>query len=278
MYSKLLDRICLLDIKTIRGMSPDVLARLTDGFQEPLVRAMLMRSEKNKEQREIIKLIKAAYKVWKEERDPLYGAFPSYKVYPDFMERIQTDIECGWIVTPDGDIPAPKEDSDVSVFPYVSPAKFYTSVIKKAMIEAQGNSGGEEKNSFDAADRLLMEVEMANLRKQLDEANKTIEKLREELTTGRGGINQHLTAVLGLKFVGILNITYTNKKKQIAPVLNKLFGWGKRKLEQELCSVISIEDELELASIFGDLSPEIAKQICSQWNGNSSSERAKSEE
>ena len=61
-------------------------------------------------------------------------------------------------------------------------------------------------------------------------------------------------------------------------MLNKLFGWGKRKLEQELCSVISIEDELELASIFGDLSPEIAKQICSQWNGNSSSESAKSEE
>lgn len=107
------------------------------------------------------------------------------------------------------------------------------------------------------------------------------QQLEEELTAYKEkekGIDQHLTALFGLKLAELLGITYTNKQKALAPVLSKLFGWGKRRIEQELCTFFSNEDELELANIFGKLSPDIAKKICLNWQDNNSSENANSEE
>ncbi len=105
-----------------------------------------------------------------------------------------------------------------------------------------------------------------------------IKKLEEELEAykeKKKGINQHLTALFGLKLAELLGITYTNKKS-LAPVLSKLFGWGTRKLEQELCKYFSNEDDLELANIFGKLSPDVAKKICKNWKDKKSSENANS--
>lgn len=112
---------------------------------------------------------------------------------------------------------------------------------------------------------------------ELAQKLKDLENELEAFKEKKKGINQHLTALLGLKLAPLLNINYTNKK-QLAPVLSKLFGWGKRRLEQELCSYMSNEDELELANIFSELSPEIAKEICPKWNGQLSSETTESED
>ena len=92
-----------------------------------------------------------------------------------------------------------------------------------------------------------------------------------ERNQNRRGINGHLVALLGLKLAPKLGIAYSNKK-QLAPVLSDLFGWGRRKLEQELSSYFSDEDDLALAQIFADLSPELAKEICPKWEGTPTSD------
>ena len=102
-YSHLLERIKGLDTTIIEEMSPDVMANLTDGFKEQLVREMLYTTHINYEQRTIIKAVKAAYKNWKRSTDRYWGDLPLFpEKYPQYMEELQMDIECGCVVTAEG--------------------------------------------------------------------------------------------------------------------------------------------------------------------------------
>lgn len=99
---ELLDRIKTMDISVVYNMSPEVLARLTDNFKEPFVRALLIRRKNNNEQRKLIKTIKEGYKNWKKETDFLWGTMPQLGTYPEYMEKLQFDIECDYIITAEG--------------------------------------------------------------------------------------------------------------------------------------------------------------------------------
>lgn len=102
-YSHLLERIKGLNATIIERMSPDVMANLTDGFKEQLVREMLYTTHINYEQRTIIKAVKAAYKKWKRSTDRYWGDLPLFpEIYPQYMEELQMDIECGCVVTAKG--------------------------------------------------------------------------------------------------------------------------------------------------------------------------------
>ena len=87
-----------------------------------------------------------------------------------------------------------------------------------------------------------------------------------ERNQNRRGINRLKTAHLGIKLAPKLGINFTNKK-DLAPMLSKLFGWGQNSLEKQMSRFFPKEEELELANIFGKLSPELAKEICADWKG-----------
>ena len=74
-----------------------------------------------------------------------------------------------------------------------------------------------------------------------------------------------------MKLAPKLGIEFTNKK-DLAPMLSKLFGWGQNSLEKQMSHYLSKEEELELADIFGELSPELAKYICADWEDTQSQE------
>ncbi len=111
-HNDLLERIKRLDVQTIGKMSPESIARLTHNFDELLVRNMLYTATTNYEQRKVIKKIKEAYKSWKKVTEMLWGSLPQLEVYPEFMEELQTDIECGLVITEKGsfeeDLGSPK--------------------------------------------------------------------------------------------------------------------------------------------------------------------------
>lgn len=101
----LLDRIKKLDIATLEKMSPEVMARLTNGFDESLVRNVLYIGTTNHEQRKIIRAVKKAYRDWKKDTHPFWGNPPMFpETYPQYLENLQMDIECGLIVTGEGTI------------------------------------------------------------------------------------------------------------------------------------------------------------------------------
>ena len=95
----LLDRIKNLNVSTIENMSFDVMAMITDNFNESLVRNILYIGETNTEQRIIIRCIKNKYRSWKKDRDNYWGKHPLLEVYPKYLSELQMDIECGKLVT-----------------------------------------------------------------------------------------------------------------------------------------------------------------------------------
>lgn len=106
---QLLERIKNLNVQTIENMSYDVMARLTNGFDEQFVKNMLYTATTNRDQRKIIRKIKNSYRTWKKDTDMFWGAMPQLEVYPDFIEMLMMDIECDMIITPNGVEPSPKE-------------------------------------------------------------------------------------------------------------------------------------------------------------------------
>ena len=146
--------------------------------------------------------------------------------------------------------------------------------------------GLEKKPIEPASKKVVATTKTEEDKTETDNKNNETEQLREELTKviaerdkladelkaymernqNRRGINRLKTAHLGIKLAPKLGIEFTNKKA-LAPMLSKLFGWGQNSLEKQMSQFFSKEEELELANIFGELSPELAKYICADWEG-----------
>lgn len=143
-------------------------------------------------------------------------------------------------------------------------------------LEAENKRLSEKKEEIEAENKeLKKQLEQLQSKKSYVDSVKLsaeVERLKDELhaykerSQNRAGINRKLTAHLGIILAPKLNIYYKNKK-ELAPVLSQLFGWGERSLEQQLCTYLSRDEELELANIFGQISPDLAKEICKEWQG-----------
>lgn len=91
----LLDRIKNLDLYAIENMSPETMMRVTDGFEESLVRNVIYTGTTNFEQRKIIKYVKEKYNNWNQSINFLW-----IEEYPEYINNLQMDIECGMVITP----------------------------------------------------------------------------------------------------------------------------------------------------------------------------------
>lgn len=128
-----------------------------------------------------------------------------------------------------------------------------------------------------------------SLQQQLAEAQKTIEEhkavindLKETISlyqkrglppAKRKGIALGLTPlqadIFGDYLSNKLGIQFDNKKRDLSLILNCLFGHGISSLANKMGNIFlngTIADRLYVASIFGQFSPETAKEICSDWN------------
>ena len=117
--------------------------------------------------------------------------------------------------------------------------------------------------------------ELASLRLQLQEIKEKNAKLEEERNElqeqvdhfhamERGtalGLNQRQAALFGLSLARTYNFQFTNMKKDLAPMLHGLFGWGESKLAVCLSTPCEKEEQEELANLFKDLSPDLYNTI-----------------
>ena len=133
-HEDLLDRIKRLDVQTIGYMSPEVIARLTHNFDEILVKNMLYTATTNYEQRKLIKIIKKAYKSWKKDTDMLWGSMPQLESYPEYMGELQTDIECGLVITEKGVFEEDCARLNISLIPsHAKPVKEFQKGFQTAL-------------------------------------------------------------------------------------------------------------------------------------------------
>lgn len=89
-------------------------------------------------------------------------------------------------------------------------------------------------------------------------------KLMEELRDYKEkvqGLSRKKAALFVLSMANAFGFNYTNKKKDLAPVINYLFGWGIASSQKKLCEGFSASDSEELAKVFDSLSPRLSETI-----------------
>lgn len=183
-HNELLKRVETLDTSTIVGMSHDVLAMLTDNFKEQLVRALIIRGITNHQQRKIITAIKTSYKRWKKENDTFWGALPQLEQYPDYMEKWQLDIECGWVITADGCMPKTQPQKQ---FDSWTPSLL--GLVQRNInntIDNNDSPAKVNKNQLEEAGKRIKKLEASE--KQLKKENS---KLKEQIKKSSGSSNSH---------------------------------------------------------------------------------------
>lgn len=163
----LLERIKCLDVRTIEQMSADGMVMLTSQFDESLTRNLIMRGGTNLEQRRTFAAVKKAYKSWKKDTDIMWGAMPMYEVYPEWMNLMQMDIECGYIMTAEGSAPPQRLTVKVSpVLDYSKMIKYTESKITEQTTETETNNKQLEKLQARIAE---LEAENNSLKERIKE-------------------------------------------------------------------------------------------------------------
>lgn len=137
----------------------------------------------------------------------------------------------------------------------------------------------EKQNAQQSAEikKLREQVKQLQQQQQQQRANpatathtdEEYDRLKAELDDYRSkvkGLTARQTAILGYKLAYHLGVLPSDKKA-LAPLLKAISGYGQRSLEQKICGYFTEEEEMELANIFGNGYPKIARLIYSKWQG-----------
>lgn len=218
-YSHLLDRIRRLDVSTIESMSPDVMANLTDGFKELLIKELLYTGTMNHEQRKIIRAVKTAYKNWKKDTDQFWGNPPLYpERYPEYMEDLQMDIECGWVVTAKGSFE--EAHARLKVSSILSEAVPIKPFPKADQSNKQTNKDADDKDKI-----------IAELREKVEQLEREHEEtlvalLKPAFYNIEDDVRDFLRRIQGLDNMGVASVARQFvKEKKIIPRHKKTFIW-----------------------------------------------------
>ena len=184
-HEELLGRIKNLNVSLVEDMSSDTLAMLTERFSETLVRAIMCRTQDNHTQKKIFTKIKSSYKSWKKATNVMWGTMPNMEVYPDWMDKMQLDVECGMIITEDGRIPAPKSPTAKiptaldtlgtgvlfqEIYGKTHPASTDNPPIKEIVYNISTKKPAKTQETAQLQARIKeLEAENASLRKQLED-------------------------------------------------------------------------------------------------------------
>lgn len=172
----LLERIKKLDEQIIEKMSPDVMARLTNNFDELLVRNLLYSATTNHQQRKLIKKIRENYRLWKKDTDMMWGSLPQLQTYPEFLEDLKMDIECGMVINEKGTFPEGGARLEISLIP--TGAKPLKALHKES--QSTLPSDKEKNTEKDQSGLTDLQARIKELQEELDTEKAKNAKLEEE--------------------------------------------------------------------------------------------------
>lgn len=265
-HLKLLDRIKLLNFSRIMAMSPDVMAMLTDGFDESLVRNVVYIGPTNMAQCDIIKKIKDDYKHWKEETDFMWRN-SMYETYPKYIEDLQLDIECGIFITPKNDN---KESDDPISNNHITKqieAKIaeQDAEIKELQEKKLGEITQEEFNEIFYSEKNNEAKGKEDIHTTTNSDNKLksrIKELEEEIADleKRVGIDAPKAALLVRIVLSNYGGLPTNRENAW-PIITNLWGVKDSHAKKRLRESVKKETVEALASLFKEVSPKIERFI-----------------
>lgn len=252
----LLERIKKLNVYTIERMSPETMRRVTDGFDESLVRNVIYAGKTNDEQRKIINAVKKKYNEWNKSNNFLW-----LEEYPEFIEDLQMDIECGLVVTVDNSFPdlefMPKQKAEKKNNDITDEKDKLISELKQEVTQIKNKfEQYKKKNTEEGVSSKATAEENVNT---LKEKVHTLEEEIADLET-REGIDAPKAALL----VRIVLSNYgglPNNRENAWPIITNLWGVKESNAKKRLREGVKEETVEALASLFKDVSPKIERFI-----------------
>ena len=204
-------------------------------YPEKIVRLMVSRGKDKREKERIFSRVKDAYKsFWPYN----FASFDSDDYDCDaawYFSGIEFDISTNFPLLPDEEENA--DDNSPLPNPNSSPS-------------------GEDGRRLSELNSRIAELEEEN-----EALKEQVEHFRNMEKGTALGLNQAQAALFGLSLANTFEFQYTNKKKQLAPLLHKLFGWGQTKLKTCLSTPCEKEERDELANLFKELCPPLYDTI-----------------
>lgn len=87
------------------------------------------------------------------------------------------------------------------------------------------------------------------------------EEIIQDLQNKAKGLTREQAPLFVHALATYLKFNFTNKKASLAPLTNKLFGWGVSSMEKRLTEGYSTADRNYVADLFKELKPEFAEHI-----------------
>ena len=235
---ELAKRINRVGFEDIMDMEYNTIFWLIHRFtSEYLVRLLCSRGENKWEMGEILSLLKKVHKEYYDQ--PSADNNPLDKLYqheePGYFFHIAFDIATNTPLLPDEEENADEES------PLPNP---------------NSSPSGEDGRRLSE-----LEARIAELEKENEALKEQVEHFRNMEKGTALGLNQAQAALFGLSLANTFEFQYTNKKKQLAPLLHKLFGWGQTKLKTCLSTPCEKEERDELANLFKELCPPLYDTI-----------------
>lgn len=249
----LLDRIKKLTVCTIERMSPETMRRVTDGFDESLVKNVVYIGTTNNEQRRIINAVKEKYNVWNKSNNFLW-----IEKYPEFIEELQMDIECGIVVTVDSSF------SDLEFTTKQKAEKKNNDITdeKDKLISELRQEVARIKNEFEQYKKKNTEEGVSSKATAAEEVKTLKEKvhtLEEDISDmeSRGGIDAPKAALLVRIACSNLGGLPNNREKAW-PLVSNLWGCKESIARRRLKESVKETTVEALARLFDEVSPKIA--------------------
>ena len=137
----------------------------------------------------------------------------------------------------------------------------YPIKCSKEAIQMLINHIKERCNELLRKDEMTKDIRQAENeeKKKLLEENR---KLKSEIEDKNDQIEMFLRKMKGgLSLANTFGFKYKNKKKDLAPMLHSLFGWGEAKIAAYLSTPCDNNERDELANLFKDLCPDLYATI-----------------
>lgn len=231
---ELAKRINRVGFEDIMDMEYNTIFWLIHRFSsEYLVRLLCSRGENKWEMGEILSLLKKVHKEYYDQAPDYFNKQFPPDGEPRYFFHIAFDIATNSPLLPDEEENADEES------PLPNP---------------NSSPSGE-------AGRGLLEARIAELEKENKTLKEQVELCKNKEKGTALGLNQAQAALFGESLANTFQFNYTNKKKQLAPMLHKLFGWGQTKLETCLSTPCEREERDELANLFKELCPPLYDTI-----------------
>jgi hypothetical protein len=273
---EILKKIEKLDEATILKMSPDVLAILTDNFEEKLLKKFVTKAETNEGQRKLIRFIKDSYKKWKKETDQFWGML-GHESYPDYLLNMQVAIECGEVMVDEEERRSKREELMSKIIcqheMMIASLDYMTDVELAKALEL-ANLYPHEARKISTLEARIKELEEENQllkeqssQKQTADNQDDVETYLDEIESLKAEIEylKKDNGKLTTQEAAILTITACyygggwNNRENLHPILTNLFGIPETHAKRRLREGIKNNDTLEtLAKCFDEVSPKIA--------------------